>query len=419
MIEFNCPYCTALIRVPDNAGGGKGRCPKCATRIRVPKTSTLNPIARPPVATASFAPPTEEEPVLLEAASDDRPREIENFFDPDYDPKAVKTVASAPIDSSAASQRPPGEFPFAPPGQPVFPSSSGSTLKPKKRGGAWVWPLALGLLVCGAVAGWYIWQRFQGEQLGGELVAQTADSLELIPGLIEKSSIKRPADDVETVLSHLEKTPVPLLSGLMHVQLRGSSKGVLVYLNNGPQSRFYRVELRGNEPLTKYHSKHAAELEAERMQDLEQAATAFAIDYHKVIEKQADQSSITGYRNSLALPALVKGLGHQIVAAYGRTLYPCVYEDHEGALYFLLPPEAKAFEISGRKHVNDSVVFPATYKITVAGPMKVPAKKDGESADQSKDKKSKGKPGPVFKRSDESEEKMDSKDDAAMKNKDE
>ncbi|MFN9719286.1 MAG: hypothetical protein ACK58L_11355, partial [Planctomycetota bacterium] len=35
-IEFNCPYCTAAIRVPDAYGGKQGRCPKCDTRLLVP-----------------------------------------------------------------------------------------------------------------------------------------------------------------------------------------------------------------------------------------------------------------------------------------------------------------------------------------------------------------------------------------------
>jgi len=383
-IEFNCPYCTALIRVPDNAGGGKGRCPKCATRISVPKVSTPRPVAPPPV----------EEPVQL-----DRPREIEDFFDPKYDP--VRAAPSAPIDIVAAPQGQPDEFPAAPSLPPVFPSSIAAKLQKKKRGGVWLVPLGFGLVLCG-VAGGFFWQQFQAEQLGGELIAETAETLELVPGVVEKSSLRRPSDDVKAALSNLEKTPVPLLSGLMQVQLRGSSKGVLVYLNAGPQSRFYRIAVRGNEPLTKYYSQQAAGLEEQRLNDLEQAGTAFVGEYLKVIAKQAEQSSITGFRNSLALPALVRGLGHQLVATYGQTIYPCVYEDHEGALYFLLPPDAKEFEIAGRKHADGSVVFPATYKVKVVGLMKVPATKNEEATGKSKDKQQ-----PVTKQGDEPEETTD------------
>ena len=63
-IEFNCPYCTAVIRVPDNAGGGKGRCPKCATRISVPKVSTPKRGTPPVEPKVVLAPPPTEQPLF-------------------------------------------------------------------------------------------------------------------------------------------------------------------------------------------------------------------------------------------------------------------------------------------------------------------------------------------------------------------
>jgi predicted Zn finger-like uncharacterized protein len=36
-IEFQCPYCTAMIRVGDDAAGKRGKCPKCATTLMVPR----------------------------------------------------------------------------------------------------------------------------------------------------------------------------------------------------------------------------------------------------------------------------------------------------------------------------------------------------------------------------------------------
>ncbi|MEK6260529.1 MAG: hypothetical protein AABP62_18180 [Planctomycetota bacterium] len=411
-IEFNCPFCKALIRVPDNAGGGKGKCPKCATRLSVPKVSTSKAAAP-----LLIAPPPMREPVQPDPPRVDPPREIENFFDPEYDPRKVAALGPADIDE--APQSLPGEFPddFADE-SPVL--SSRTAIRPKvslakKLGrGLWLVPVAFGLILAGGF-GWYVWQEYQSDLAGGELTAETADELELPPALIEKSSIKQPSDDVQTVLVDLEKSPVPLLSSLMQVQLRGSSRGVLVSLKVGQSARFFRVDVAGDKPLAKYLTQHAADFEQSRMKAIEQGATAFAIQYRKVIAKKADQSSLTDFRNTLGLPALVRGPGHHIVATHGRTIYPCVYEDHEGALYFLLPPDAKEFEISGRKDDDGTVVFPARYKVKVAGQIKVYTKRDAEAAGKSKDQKTKDKKGPVVKPNDEPEEKMDSKDDAATK----
>ena len=400
-IEFNCPYCTALIRVPDKAGGGKGRCPKCATRISVPKYSTARPVVPPPAADSPFAPPAAA-PAAPAAAGD-------AITFGEAGPETNEAAApSGPLDIFAAPARPPGAFLTATPRQPVHPTSVAARLRKKKSGSAWLVPFLFGLIACG-VGGWFAWPYFLTEQLGGELIAETADSLELPPGLVAKSSIRHSSSEVEAVLADLEKSPEPLISARMQVQLRGSSKGLLVHLNGGPKTQFYRIVVRDNAPLTNYLSKHSAELEEQRMQDIERTGTAFFAEYRRVATKKADKSSLKGFRDTLALPALVRGLGHQLVANYGRTAYPCVYEDHEGAVYFLLPPDAREFEITGRKHADGSVMFPATYKIKVAGEMKVPAKKEEEPADKSKDKKK-----PAAKDGDEPEEKMDSKD-AAMK----
>ncbi|MEJ7595682.1 MAG: hypothetical protein WKF77_29580, partial [Planctomycetaceae bacterium] len=41
-IEFNCPYCTATIRVPDAYAGKQGRCPKCDTKLLIPSVPLPN-----------------------------------------------------------------------------------------------------------------------------------------------------------------------------------------------------------------------------------------------------------------------------------------------------------------------------------------------------------------------------------------
>ncbi len=424
-IEFNCPYCSAVIRVPDNAAGGKGRCPKCSTRLSVPKVSAPKASA-PNVAAPRRSAPPPGEPGILFAAP---PAEESQFKLTDAGPAVDDSPSIAFAESGLDGPREPDpaapfEFPDASEPEAAEPTdvTVRTPIRPKRSlartlgRGLWLIPVLLGLILA-AGFGWFAWQEYGSERLIGEFTAETADELDLPPLLIEKFSIKQPSEDVQAVLIDLEKSPVPLTSSLMQVQFRGSSRGVLVQLNAGQATRFYRVEVGDNKPLAKYLGKHAADFEQRRMTEIEREATAFAIEYRKVIAKKADQNSLKDFRNTLALPALVRGLGHQIVATHGRTIYPCVYEDREGALYFLLPPDAKSFEISGREDGNRNVLFPGRYMVQVAGMMKVPAKKD-DATGTSKDKKN--KPVRVFKRSDEpgekmDSEKMDSKADADMK----
>lgn len=410
-IEFNCPYCSALIRVPDNAGGGKGKCPKCATRLTVPKAPKTKRGPSPSQKqSAQFSSPlAEESPFALSAAPPDANGGAYAVADagPDVVDEADSTV---PIGFSEPSSRPAEDrSALATQSTDRAKSSLGKSLIRKVSRNLWLVPVVFGLVLTVGF-GWYVWQLYQSEQLGGELIAETAGELELPPVLVEKWSIEQPADDLQAVLSNLEKTPVPLRSPLMEIELRGSSRGVFVQLTTGPSARFYRVDMSGDKRLAKYLDKHVTEFEKRRMATIERAATAFATDYRKVVTKEANQSSLKDFRNTLALPALVRGLGYHVVATHGRTIYPCVYEDHEGALYFLLPADVKSFEISGRPEGDGTVRFPARYEVTVSGPIKVFAVTGSKSR-----AKPKGKQGPVFKRSDEPAEKTDSPDEATMK----
>lgn len=417
-IEFNCPFCKALIRVPDSARGGKGKCPQCSTRVTVPKTSTVKAIdppivvAPPPVVAAPpVAPKRPAEPVR-----DGRPQEIENFFDPDYDPRKAAQQDEVIVEPESSPDAFPGEFAEEPVAAVADTSAIPTVRKRvsllKRIGrGLWIIPVLIAA-VGGGWLGWYIWQQVQKEQLGGELTAEMADELELPPILVEKFSVKRDLEEVQPILTDLEKSPVPLKSSLMQVEFSGSKRGVFVRLEAGPTARFYRVDLSGNKQLLKYREKHAPDFEKQRVKLVEKQVTSFIADFEKVVAKKNDVSSLKDYRNSFALPALVRGMGFHVVATHAQTIYPCVYEDRDGALYFLLPPTVKEFDITGREDNGGAETLKARFKVKVTGMMKV-EKKEGDAAGATKKKKT--KPGPVFKRSDQPEDMDESMEDGEMK----
>ncbi len=386
-IEFNCPYCSAMIRVPDSAGGGKGKCPRCARRITVPKVSVK---ATPKLDNGEadlFAPPGFDDPGppvhrataapgFAQAASavpDDPDAIVFASAEPDVDP-------AAPVDLFTPAPRAPGQLHVEPARQLSRPGSIASRLKRKKSGGSWLIPVGFGLLLCGAV-GWFLWQQYQVERLSGELTAESASGLELPPAEINLAMFKQSPSEMKEVLAELEKAPVPISSELMRVQFGATKKAMTVRLNSGPQTEFYRVAVSDDPALINYRKNHTLKLEESREEELMRAATDFADEYQRVIGKKAEKSALNPFRNSLALPALVRGLGHHVEAVYGRSAYPCVYEDREGGLYFLLPPGAKGFEITGRKH-NGRVAFAGKYQVKVTGVMKQPPKGKGDPANK-------------------------------------
>jgi len=385
-IEFKCPFCTAMIRVPDNAGGGKGRCPKCAMRISVPKKSAAKPVAKATVDEEPFALPVADSPAKEEQPPRVHVSEFSSVpvpsapadagvFDPDQLTKP--RIGEIPVDRTAVA------------------TSVAKRFQKKKKNGASRGIIAA-LVAVGLIAGagFFALPYLLTERLSGELIAGKATTLELPSSLIEKSRLRLAVNDMETLLKKLEQNPVPLNSNSMQIQVSGTEHGLTVSLAAGPQAHFYRVNLKGNVAIEKYLSRHLSQLEETRLRDVDQAATDFLITYEKVLAKLSPSDSITRFRDSLALTSLVGGFGHELVAEYGRGLYRCAYEDRDGGLYFLLPDGVKEFHVLGFKHPDGTVVIPADFHVKVEGEIappkksktKLPAKPEKKEESKSEDR---------------------------------
>lgn len=381
-IEFNCPNCAAMIRVPDNAGGGKGKCPRCTKRITVPKKSTKAVPKPPPEPSPEldglFAAP---EPEVTAHVPSDPSAVVFEEAEPEFDP-------AAPVDFTEAPAHKLGELPVVDPVRAqIRPGSLASKLKAKNSGVNWAVPAIFVVILCG-IGGWFGWQQFQAEHLSGELTAESAPRLDLPYLEIPGSTFRQSPDEIKKVLERLEASPVKIPSMLMQILISANKHSMTVKVNVGQQTSFYRVDTNGDAPLAKYRKAHSKELEQLRTSEIEQSASEFVDEYQKVKEKKVTANTLNEYRNSLALPTLVRGLGHQVVAVHGPTMYYCVYEDNDGGLYFLLPPGLQSFEITGRKSKDGKVIFPGTYVVKVTGEMKMPEKsEEPEPADKKKGKK--------------------------------
>ncbi len=366
-IEFQCPFCQATIRVPDSARGGKGRCPQCTVRITVPKKTTLPPITELP----AFEPVAEEQPVVLQEMNDPPETDSPPVFATEstfasrsvavaFDPDALENSRNEELPNVLAA--------------PVRRKINGK----QKRLRHWTIYGAAILLIGLIAAGLLISSNTVIERLSGELIAGSAESMELSPVMIGRSRIELPADEVTELLKKLEHSPVPLNSSSSHVQLKGTPNGLEVSISAGTQSQFYRVNLKGNESVRQFLLQNEARLEIERTQEVDREVSKFFTAYQDVLAKRAPSDSITVFRDSLALPSLTRGFGHQLVAAYGRGLYRCVYEDRDGGLYFMLPPGVTEFEVIGRTHPDGRIAVPAAFRVTVQGEIAVAARPVGQ-----------------------------------------
>lgn len=380
-IEFNCRICNAMIRVSDKAAGGKGRCPKCGIRITVPKKSPSKPAAKPTE--------PEEQFVLPGFPAETSPVEAPIVDDDSDDVVMLEPAGFEPEDLIAPPRE---EFsldkPMAPPPSRL---SVQRSKKRKRNGNPLMIVIVVGVLAVVAGGAYFLYPILTAERISGELTAGTAKTLDLPPVLIHRSEIKLPADELDILLKKLESSPIPLTSNSMQMELSGTSKGLQISVASTSQSQFYRVNLKGNERIQKYLDKNFADFEDQRRREVEQAATDFFLEYQSVIGKKSTSEKIAVFRDSLAIPALVRGFGHFLVAEHGRGLYRCVYEDRDGGLYFLLPTDVQSFKIVGRRGANDRELVPADFDVKVEGEI-APLKMEVEKSSPKSKAASKSKP---------------------------
>ncbi|MCA9017045.1 MAG: hypothetical protein KDA77_17065, partial [Planctomycetaceae bacterium] len=141
-IQFDCPYCTSTLKVPDSSAGKQGDCPRCGTKLVIP-----NPIAadlQPSSPAENVAPSTQQQP-----------------------------VEPVPTDGQAVDSNP--AVPIESPTPRPMTSMTAQYLRKRRKsnlGGMLLFVLFFGLML--GVAGYFYWAY--GPNLEGNLVAARFES---------------------------------------------------------------------------------------------------------------------------------------------------------------------------------------------------------------------------------------------------
>lgn len=384
-LEFECPYCKATIRVPDNSAGKRGRCPQCAARLTVPKAGQTR---RAGEERPLFAPTPK--PVVSAAKQTDVDVIFEEFDEHD----------GLGIDPDVQASLPPGDIAIpvlggpSPLPSPVrqLPDSLLSKAKRRRRTPGWVWVI-IGVLLLGGggLAGGVYWLQM-AILLEGELEAKLVDNPPLPAAVVPQAMIQVPPADAGLVISTLERDPLTLVSGsgIATVQFQGGDRGLLVSVQPGAATSLYRVEITGDKKLQMFLKDHRPEYDRIWGEDLSVAVNQmFRAIKRSLKSKQPASRELQEFRDSVGFTAAVRGLGHFVQAGYRKQSYPCVAEDDD-ALYFLLPPGVKQFLIQGKPQRQGVPFFPGEYQVTVNGsialqhgdePTAEPAKKKSTNED--------------------------------------
>lgn len=372
-IEFNCPYCTATVRVGDDATGKIGRCPKCDTRLRIPT-----------IPTAPVAPPASQSPP---------PREKEAEVPPQLIPGLPTDPPHAPLVTTGFSNlnAPPipdnlGQLPIVPVEQdPVTSKYLKRRKKKNKNYTAWIPPVIFGGILVGIAVAYLNWNQvsFSGELPGERMNPNQSIHIELVGKSfnIDQSIFSQIVDEVR-------ERPSAVHSNLVNLRFAGGANGLAIALRPGSASVLVKVSLNDHKPIAKFYKDHFDELDDARIKELQQGLISLARDWTQAPEGTKNET-LPNYRNSVVYNSFVKGLGRVCHARIGNVMYPCIHEDHSGALYFLVPIGTTNFEIRERTDLEQAAVLPADFliKVTVqlaeiASPLLAPDHESTEPASE-------------------------------------
>ncbi len=296
-IQFRCPHCDAVVRVADAAAGQVGTCPRCQQKLRVP-------IVQIPTS-----------------------RDINTE-------QTIPTEVTADVIPSIR----PVERPLS------------RELRQRRSAGAagivrWLVPLLCGgLLLSGAA--WFFQEPAVNLTgiLPGEVVTSPATLRTTIPASISQT----PTATTLAVIDDLTSEPILVKTELMEFELGGGADGFMTQVRAGVTTELVRVDARADPTFATECARLADVLERLRSEDQVQAMTEFVNGWAALGEREERVSHVAASRKSFGLTSLVRGPGHQLVALVDQTIYPCVAEDADGTMSFLIPQGTTDFAVVDR-----------------------------------------------------------------------
>ena len=409
-IQFNCPYCTATIKVPDNAAGKKGTCPQCGTKLVVPapKNAPAQPAAAPeppasalpvpfpgyaPPITPMFAPP----PPTMPMPGYPPPPGMPFGFDP-HQPMTAPP-GYAPPGYAAPMGFAPGP-PFIPAPAATMPSEPAATAKksPKKRKQQ-LTPVMMGIIAVvviavGVVAYLFLKPGAKSNPLSGTLTGTRLVKGKLQPALVHRDWLEGIDEEtVAGVLKQMEKRTVTLRSDAVVLKFQGVADGIKVTATPGLHGELIAVDVTSHKALSKWQEKQGVKLGDRHQKELIRAAKSLIQEWAKAEAAGEKKLDFSRFHDTLGLAALTSGLGGEAVAIVNRVPHSCIAEQ-QGLLYFLLPEGTDHFELQGRADSKGVTAFSGHFLVEVETPTKKSDKSkmsddDAEMADENEDKKTK------------------------------
>jgi hypothetical protein len=207
-------------------------------------------------------------------------------------------------------------------------------------------------------------------KLEGSLSGERLTDLELGPFRVNNEYLGKSKAEAQAVFERLENEPIRASSQLLTLEFKGSAGGISLSLRTAEGAEFYRVDPGTDKLLSKYLDEHRDEFKSAVQEQLTRSVPEFLAAVEKRGDEKKEFAELAEFRDSVGLASLVSGFGYHVQAAIGKQAYPCVLEDKDGRLFFVLPEGTEEFEIVGRerggKSSKDATRFPGRFSVQVS-----------------------------------------------------
>lgn len=243
--------------------------------------------------------------------------------------------------------------------------------RPRRRQGVNLLGLLVPVVCIGLVVGLGAWlMRKPPVKLEGALTGERLTDIELGPFRVDNKYLGKSDAEARAVFERLENEPVRASSQFLTLEFRGTPGGISLWLRTAEGAEFYRVDPGLAKLLSAYLDEHQDEFKTFVQNELAHSVPEFL----EAVENRGDEKKefprLAEFRDSVGLASLVSGFGYHIQAAIGNQAYPCVLEDRDGRLLFVLPADTEEFEIVGRprggKSAKDAPQFPGRFTVHVS-----------------------------------------------------
>lgn len=331
-IEFNCPDCSAVIRVADVHSGKRGSCPKCSTKLIVPDVV-------PPQESIENASPEVPVPSLVSPVSPAPPR---------------KTQTSEPETAIPSFVAPAA-------GQASISKKLKRKTRRRKSQALYTWgiPVACLVLFFSVVAGL---MHLQKPELKGILRGSMMHGAEIPIASSSWANFALTESERDAAKDAFDSAPETLVSAQMSCRIRSADNGLDIEFKIGSGFAWFVINPSSDVVLSDWIIDNANWLNVRRVKLMKASGTKLCKE--KIQKSSGDPVAFSAdeFRDQFAINSHVKAFGSAVEAIGGGKRSFCFHEDTNGTLYFGLPETIKEFTLRGRTE-NGELLFPGEYTI--------------------------------------------------------